>query len=133
MREIAMDVLRQLVLALLLLAPCYGQEWVQYSSYTNDNGDTAVMLFDPGSIVMEGISVFAWTTVDDPMDRGTPQDGWCYYVEINTSRIRVVRMIDAEGKIHESGNLEWSPIHDGTTDFALYSAIVDVLRSGRGE
>ena len=121
--------LKILFVSLLLGPPAFAQQWVRYSSYVNDQGDTVPLLFDPSSVERVDYSVFVCTTVEDPMDKGTIQYGLKTYLEINKSRIRLLRMEPQDGSSEDFKDPEWDPIEDGTTDFDLYNAVVNVLKS----
>lgn len=122
-------ILNFLFVGLLLAVPVCAEEWVEYCSYVNDKGDTVPMYFDPDSVELVDTSVFVWTTVEDPMDKGTSLYGMRNHVEINKSRIRLVSIVDAEGNSADEDGPEWEAIEDDTCDFELYRSAVDVLKS----
>ncbi len=106
-------------------------EWTKFGYYEDKAGQTVTGYFDPDSVERVERSVFVWTTWDDPSEKGAFTEGLRYYVEINQSQIRLVRIENpsGEGSDFAEDDQPWEPIKDGSLDFQLYEAAVNVLRS----
>jgi hypothetical protein len=107
-----------ILLTTLVLAQA---DWKSYGTVTNDDGKESTCYFDPDSVELRGTSVFVWISDSD--------EPYLFQVEINKSRIRIVKMADENAEVlEETPDAEWDPIEDDTLNYALYAETVEVLK-----